>query len=183
MTASEPKNIGLRASRYARLVAKLLCPPAGARLAKLGRLPFRKAIVSVRFLGCESPPPPEAGSDGYTEITVASGPGPGQSEAEGMTVADVFTTHCQDLEVKYLFDNMGTFVAEQPFELSKGEARRVEGGSVWSPDDPREATLYEPRRDESMLCQQGGTSSIPRALCRLVPGRSGSRCLSAGFAL
>lgn len=81
-----------------------------------------------------------------------------------MTVADVFTTNCQDIEVKYLFDNMGTFVPEQPFELSKGEVRRVEGGSVWSPSSPREAALYEPGRDES-IAMSAGRYELDSARC------------------
>ena len=113
------------------------------------------AAGRVLFRACESPPPPGAASDGYTEITVASGPGPGQSEAEGMTVADVFTTSCRDIEVKYLFDNMGTFVTEQPVLLSKGEVRRVEGGSVWSANSEREDALYMPGRDESIVMSAG----------------------------
>jgi hypothetical protein len=86
---------------------------------------------------------------------LASTLGPGQSEAEGMTVADVFTTFCRDIEVKYLFNNMGTFVPEQPVLLSKGEVRRVEGGSVCSPNSEREDTLYTPGRDESIIMSAG----------------------------
>jgi hypothetical protein len=105
----------------------------------------------VLFRRCEWPPPPGADNDGFTEITVASRDGPGRSEAEGMTVADVFTTSCRDIEVRYLFDNMGTFVPEQPVRLSKGEIRRVEGGSLWFPRNDQEALIYSPRRDEFVV--------------------------------
>ena len=105
----------------------------------------------VVFRGCAWPPPPGAENDGFSEITVASGEGPGTSEAEGLTVSDVFTTTCRDLEVRYLFDNMGTFVPEQPIRLSKGEVRRVEGGSVWTPRTREEASLYAPGRDQAIV--------------------------------
>jgi hypothetical protein len=113
----------------------------------------RRDVASGRILfrACEWPPPPGAASDGFTEITVSSGDGPGQSEAEGMTVADVFTTACNDLKAEYLFDNMGTFVAEQPVLLTKGEIRRVEGGSIWFPRDRLEASIYTPGRDEALV--------------------------------
>jgi hypothetical protein len=105
----------------------------------------------VVFRGCQWPPPAGAAADGFTEITVASREGPGESEAEGMTVADVFTTECADIEAQYLFDNMGTFVPEEPVRLTKGEIRRVEGGSVWFPRDELEASIYTPRRDEFIV--------------------------------
>ena len=98
-----------------------------------------------------SNPPPGAAPDGFTEITVASRQGPGRSEAEGLTVADVFTSSCDDIEARYLFDNMGTFVPEQPVRLTKGEIRRVEGGSIWVPRSNTEASIYSPRRDESTV--------------------------------
>jgi hypothetical protein len=103
------------------------------------------------FRSCVWPPPPGAANDGFTEITVASRDGPGQSEAEGLTVADVYTTSCRDIEVRYLFDNMGTFVPEEPVRLTKGEIRRVEGGSIWFPRNEREASIYTPRRDEFVV--------------------------------
>jgi hypothetical protein len=103
------------------------------------------------FRGCTWPPPPGAENDGFTEITVASSEGPGASEAEGLTIADVFTTACRDIEVRYLFDDMGTFVPEQPIHLTKGEIRRVEGGSVWTPRNEQEALIYSPGRDESIV--------------------------------
>lgn len=88
------------------------------------------------FRSCAWPAPSGAGADGFSEITVAIGPGPGQSEAEGMTELHVFTSTCRDLEVGYLFDNQGAFVPEQPVRLTKGEARRVEGGSIVAGHQP-----------------------------------------------
>jgi hypothetical protein len=110
-------------------------------------------VVKGRFLfrACEWPPPPGSGSDGFTEITVSRIDGPGESEAEGMTFADVFTTSCTDLKIEYLFNNMGTFVREQPVFLSKGEVRRVEGGSIWFPRTELEASIYTPGRDEAIV--------------------------------
>ena len=89
---------------------------------------------------CSWPAPIGAGADGFSEITVRTQAGPGRSEADGMTVAHIFTSTCRDLEVTYLFDNQGSLVPEQPLRLTKGEVRRVEGGSV--------ATGVEPGRDE-----------------------------------
>lgn len=109
------------------------------------------SAARVVFRGCTWPPPPGAENDGFWEITVASGQGPGASEAEGLTVADTFTTTCRDIEARYLFDNMGTFVSEQPVRLTKGEIRRVEGGSVWSPRNEQEASVYALGRDQSIV--------------------------------
>lgn len=92
------------------------------------------------FRACGWPAPTGAGADGFSEITVSSEPGPGKSEAEGMTELHVFTATCRDLEVGYLFDNQGTFVPEQPVRLTKGEARRVEGGSL--------LPAFQPGRDQ-----------------------------------
>lgn len=119
----------------------------------LSRSAERKEISEGRvvFRGCAWPPPPGSESDGFTEITVASREGPGASEAEGLTVADVVTTSCRDIEIRYLFDNMGTFVPEQPVRLTKGEIRRVEGGSIWRPRTNQEASAYDPGRDQSVV--------------------------------
>ena len=96
------------------------------------------------FRACAWPAPTGANGDGFTEITVREEAGPGASEAEGMTDTHVFTTTCRDLEVHYLFDNQGTFVPEQPVVLTKGEVRRVEGGSVV-------ANAMTPGRDQSIV--------------------------------
>ena len=100
------------------------------------------------FRACVWPVPPGAAADGFTEITLRETPGPGRSEAEGLTVAHLFTTTCRDLEIVYLFDNQGTFVPEQPIRLTKGEVRRVEGGSVV-------VDLLQPGRDQSILLSSG----------------------------
>lgn len=50
---------------------------------------------------------------------------------------------CPDQEVTYLFDNQVSLVPEQPVRLTKGEVRRVEGGSV--------ATGVEPGRDQFVV--------------------------------
>jgi hypothetical protein len=113
------------------------------------------AAGRIVFRACVWPPPPGAANDGFTEITMASREGPGRSEAEGLTVADVFTTACRDIEVRYLFDNMGTFVPEQPVRVTKGEIRRVEGGSIWFPRNRQEAEIYSPRRDEFVVLSAG----------------------------
>lgn len=76
--------------------------------------------------------------------------GPGESEAEGLTVADRVRSGCRDVELVYLFDNQGRFEQEEPTVLSKGEIRRVEGGSVWMPRSETEATVFAPGRDESI---------------------------------
>jgi hypothetical protein len=78
------------------------------------------------FRACTWPPAPGADGDGFSEIAVARGPGPGSSEAEGLTVADTFSSGCATLEVKYLFDDQGHFEGQRPFRLAKGELRRVE---------------------------------------------------------
>jgi TIR domain len=104
----------------------------------------------VVFRGCAWPPPPGAENDGFSEIAVASNEGPGDSEAEGLTVADTFTTTCDDIEAGYLFDNMGTFVTED-VRLTKGEVRRVEDGSIWTPTTRLERELYTPARDQFIV--------------------------------
>lgn len=103
------------------------------------------------FRACAWPPPFGAESDGFMEITAVRRSGPGNSEAEGLTAADVVTSECRDLEIVYLFDDMGTFVVDDPIRISKGEIRRVEGGSVWHPRNAREASVYTPRRDEVIV--------------------------------
>jgi hypothetical protein len=46
---------------------------------------------------------------------------------------------------------MGTFVAEATFRLTKGEVRRVEGGSIWLLRTNEESEIYSPRRDEFVV--------------------------------
>lgn len=99
------------------------------------------------FRACTWPAPTGAAADGFSEITMAPQPGPGQTEAEGMTEAHVFTSTCRDIEVGYLFNNQGTFVPEQPVRLTKGEARRVEGGSIVS--------TVQPGRDQFVVLSSG----------------------------
>lgn len=103
------------------------------------------------FRSCKWPPPLGSAPDGFTEVAISTKGGPGRSEAEGLTIADVFHTECADIEVVYLFNNMGTFVAERPFRLTKGDIRRVEGGSVWRPRTSEESSTYSPRRDEFIV--------------------------------
>ena len=105
----------------------------------------------VFFRGCVWPPPLGAELDGLTEIAVASLDGPGQSEAEGLTIVDVFTSSCRTIEVRYLFASQGTFSADQPIRLQVGEMRRVEGGSIWMPRNEPEASRFSPRRDQSVI--------------------------------
>ena len=65
-----------------------------------------------------------------------------------MTVADIYTSTCRELEVTYLFNNQGTFVPEQPVRLGKGEVRRVEGGSIvaGSPAGRDQSVIYSSGR-------------------------------------
>jgi hypothetical protein len=110
---------------------------------------------TILFRQCTSPVPHGAEADGYAEVSVMSNDGPGQSEAEGMTVADVVRSTCRDVELVYLFDNQGTYVQEEPVTLSKGEIRRVEGGSIWFPANPSQASRFKPGRDESIVMSNG----------------------------
>jgi hypothetical protein len=57
---------------------------------------------------------------------------------------------CDDIEAGYLFDNMGTFVTED-VRLTKGEVRRVEDGSIWTPTTKLDRELYTPARDEFIV--------------------------------
>jgi len=115
----------------------------------------RLAPDRIVFRGCVWPASLGVAEDGFFEITSLSRPGPGRSEAEGLTVADVLTTPCRDIEVRYLFDNMGTFVPEQPVQLTKGEIRRVEGGSIWTPRNETEAAEFTPGRDQFTVLSAG----------------------------
>ena len=93
---------------------------------------------------CTWPAPTGAGATGSARSPSALSTDTAIREATGMTVAHVLTSTCRDLEVGYLFDNQGTLVPEQPVRLTKGETRRVEGGSIVTPADP-------PGRDQSMV--------------------------------
>jgi hypothetical protein len=108
-----------------------------------GTILFRQCSLASGQWGAEA--------DGYAEVAVTSYDGPGKSEAEGLTVADAVRSTCRDVELIYLFDNQGTFVQEEPITLSKGEIRRVEGGSLWFPGSPSEASRFKPGRDQSMI--------------------------------
>jgi hypothetical protein len=103
------------------------------------------------FRGCSWPVPGGADGDGYFVITVIDHTGPGQSEAEGMTVAQYFTSNCQRLVLTYQFTSQGTFLEDRSLGLLKGEILRVEDGSVWHPADPSQADEYMPSRDESIV--------------------------------
>lgn len=110
---------------------------------------------TILFRQCSWPAPNGAEADGYAEVAVTSYDGPGQSEAEGLTVADVIRSKCRDVQLVYLFDNQGTFEQEEPINLSKGETRRVEGGSLWFPQNQDEASRFKPGRDESIVMSNG----------------------------
>jgi hypothetical protein len=113
----------------------------------------KKQVVAGRvlFSSCSWPPPQGATSEGYAEIAVASEAGPGQSEAEGLTVADVFSTQCPTLSVKYLFNNQGTFQAEAPFQLNEFQVLRVEDGSTWQPASNAEREQYRALTDTAIV--------------------------------
>jgi hypothetical protein len=106
---------------------------------------------TILFRQCAWPPPHGADADGYSEISVSSKDGPGQNEAEGLTVADYLSSNCRDIRAVYLFHNMGTLVPEEPILIGKGEIRRVEGGSIWQPRNDYEAMQFSPGRDESII--------------------------------
>jgi hypothetical protein len=118
-----------------------------------------RAVVAERanpgqllFRRCTWPPPTGADPDGFTEITVTRGPGPGRSEAEGLTVADVYASSCPRIEARYLFNSMGTFEpAVAPVRLARGEVRRVENGAVWHPRTAQEASIYTPHGDQATI--------------------------------
>jgi hypothetical protein len=110
---------------------------------------------TILFRQCSWPAPDGAEADGYAEVAVTSYDGPGDSEAEGLTVADVVRSTCRDVKFVYLFDNQGTFEQEEPIILSKGEIRRVEGGSLWFPRTENEASRFNPGRDESIIMSNG----------------------------
>jgi hypothetical protein len=101
--------------------------------------------VAILFRQCSWPAPVGAEADGYSEILITSRDGPGKSEAEGLTIADVLSSSCRDIELIYLFNNQGTMTQEDPVVISKGETRRVEGGSVVDAPD------FQPGRDESIV--------------------------------
>lgn len=66
-------------------------------------------------------------------------------------MAEMFTTECANIEVKYLFDNQGTFQAGEPIHLTKGEVRRAEDGAVWRPRSPEDEAILAPGRDEFVV--------------------------------
>lgn len=113
----------------------------------------KDTIATGRILvrQCVWPPPVGAAPDGYTQIALAIDSGPGRSEAEGLTVANLFSSECQNIELSYLFNNQGTFTPSRPFRVSKGEIRRVEDGSVWRPRSDAEASTYSARRDQFIV--------------------------------
>lgn len=107
--------------------------------------------TGILFRQCTWPAPAGAEADGYAEVAVTSYDGPGESEAEGLTVADYVRSSCRDVELVYVFDSMGNITQEDVVTVSKGEIRRVEGGSIWSPEDEAEASAFRPGRDESII--------------------------------
>ena len=119
----------------------------------LAQTVIKETISTDRILirQCAWPPPVGAAPDGYTQIALAIGPGPGSSEAEGLTVTNLFSSECQTLELSYLFNNQGRFAPSRPFRISKGELRRVEDGSVWQPRSPSEASIYATKRDQFLV--------------------------------
>ncbi|MGC5224731.1 hypothetical protein ACPW96_19370 [Micromonospora sp. DT81.3] len=105
----------------------------------------------VLFRQCNWPPPAGADADGHSEIQVTSRDGPGESEAEGLTIADFIFSQCRDIEFIYLFNNQGNMTQEAPVIISKGEIRRVEGGSLWFPEAAIDASEFQPGRDQSIV--------------------------------
>lgn len=105
----------------------------------------------VLFRQCNWPAPAGADADGYSEIQVTSRDGPGESEAEELTIADFILSQCRDIEFIYLFNNQGDITREVPVIISKGEVRRVEGGSLWFPEAAIDASGFQPGRGQSIV--------------------------------
>ena len=91
---------------------------------------------SARVFGsCEWPPPEYAQGDGYSEIRVVSGTGPGLSEASSANFVDRIRATCNQIEVRYFYGKMGTYERFEPFTVSAG-AVVLYTGREWTGDAP-----------------------------------------------
>ena len=100
---------------------------------------------------CSLPPPEGADPDGYSTISITAGPGPGLTEAEGMTVAFRFESRCERLEAAFTFESQGTREVEDPIRIDQQDVLRVEGGQPVFLEDPELRYQFKPRRYESII--------------------------------
>ncbi|MFC5831174.1 hypothetical protein [Nonomuraea insulae] len=109
-----------------------------------------------RFMHCEWPPSPLADADGFWEIRVSGEPGPGDSEATGMSLANRFNGPCASFLVTYDFGHMGNSRHPKPFKVRRGEIYITDydaGGVVWTED--RTTLPFYPTREEAVVLTSG----------------------------
>ena len=103
------------------------------------------------FSTCVWPAPPWADPDGYSEIIVREDPGPGETEASGVSVADRIDASCTELEVAYSFGKQGDFDRRPPFEVIRGQIVTAdEFGELWNGDE-RALPFYAERNEAVVL--------------------------------
>lgn len=122
----------------------------GMSSAREERQQGRKRI----FAACEWPPPDYATHDGYSEVRVTFGDGPGDSEASGATDLDRLRPTCRRVKVAYSFGTQGDYDRYEPFVVDLGEVVQGRGGEPWR----GEAPYPYPERDEIVIVNDGDLS-------------------------
>ena len=86
------------------------------------------------FRACDWPALGGSG-DGYNEITVTFGVGPGKSESTGANHADLVAATCSKIEFAYQYGSVGNYTNVKPFTVSTGNVVTFEG-ETWDGADP-----------------------------------------------
>lgn len=102
---------------------------------------------SLTFASCEWPAPSYADADGFSEIRITYGEGPGESESSDSNVLDRISSNCARLELAYSFGYQGDSRREEPFTANRGDVLSAFTGRRWDGNTP----YPYPRRDEIVV--------------------------------
>lgn len=123
-----------------------------------------RTVATTAFDSCTWPPPPYADSDGFSEITVASVPGPGQSEASDATAVDRITGPCRTFDLFYDFGTQGNLKHLAPFLARPDLVTSLDApGDPWQPGVS--ALDFYPSRNEVDVVHND-KNGLANATCR-----------------
>jgi hypothetical protein len=110
-----------------------------------------RTVTVTAFDSCIWPAPAYADSDGFTEITFQTVPGPGQGEASGTDAVDRITGPCKTFTLAYDFGSQGDLKHLAPFTAPAGLLTSIEQpGTAW-PGGVRSLSFYPARNEVDVL--------------------------------
>ena len=123
-----------------------------------------RTVATNAFDSCSWPPPPYADSDGFSEITAQSVPGPDQTEASDATAVDRITGPCRTFDLSYDFGTQGNLKHLAPFLARPDLVTSLDApGDPWPPGVS--ALHFYPSRNEVDVVHND-KNGLANATCR-----------------